>query len=81
MPYLGFSYSFKNKLFFITGLGIIYFAYVMYKNSKAGEKKQKKVCDNFSENSDFKEKEIIKESEIKPEEIQQENYDSIKEEI
>ena len=58
MPYLGFPYSWKNVLFSITGLGLIYFGYVLYRESKAVEIVEK-IFDNFSENSDFEKEEIV----------------------
>lgn len=56
LPYLGFPYSLKNKLFSLTGLGLIYLGYALYKNFKIG-KKEEQTFDNFSENSDFSENE------------------------
>jgi len=56
LPYLGFPYAFKNILFSITGLAIVYFCYFMYKDLKTKEgDTKKKVSDNFSENRDFEE--------------------------
>lgn len=49
LPFLGFPYSWKNVLFFITGLGLIYFSYLLYKEYKTTEK----TFDNFKENNDF----------------------------
>ncbi|MEK7060004.1 MAG: hypothetical protein AAB970_00070 [Patescibacteria group bacterium] len=57
LSYLGFPYFLKNILFSITGLGIMYLCYLLYKDLKVG-KRQEKTFDNFSENSDFKESEI-----------------------
>lgn len=57
LPYLGFPYSLKNILFSVTGLGLVYFAYILYRDLKAGETKEK-TFDNFSENSSFNENEI-----------------------
>ncbi|MCE9549158.1 hypothetical protein K8Q98_02045 [Candidatus Nomurabacteria bacterium] len=48
LPFLGFPYSYKNVLFCLTGLGIIYFSYTLYKESKKGE--VVKSFENFSEN-------------------------------
>ena len=48
LPYLGLPYAWKNILFTITGLGLIYFSYVLYKNIK-----KKRNFDNFRENYDF----------------------------
>jgi len=56
LPYLGFPYSLKNILFFVTGLGIVYLCYLLYKDLKVRETKGK-TFDNFSENSNFNENE------------------------
>jgi len=53
LPYLGFPYSWKDTLCFITGLVIICFSYVLYKENKSKEEKTEKVFDNFSENKNF----------------------------
>ncbi|HEV7701839.1 MAG TPA: hypothetical protein VGO63_00105 [Candidatus Paceibacterota bacterium] len=34
LPYLGFPYSWKNILFTLSGLAIIYFSYSLYKEYK-----------------------------------------------
>jgi hypothetical protein len=52
LPYLGFPYSWKNILLTITGLGIVYISYTLYRNYKIQEN-QEKTFDNFSENNDF----------------------------
>ena len=52
LPYLGFPYLIKNILFSITGLGIIYLSYLMYRKTKREEVQEKKFKD-FSENNDF----------------------------
>lgn len=52
MPYLGFPISWKNILFTLTGLGLIYFSYLLYKESKASET-EKETFDNFRENGNF----------------------------
>jgi len=52
LPYLGFPYSWKNILFTISGLILIYLSYIVYSESKITEKKER-TSDNFSENSDF----------------------------
>lgn len=52
LPYLGLPYAWKDILFTLTGLGLIYFSYVLYKNYKLTEK-QKKTFDNFRENDNF----------------------------
>ena len=57
LPYFGFPYSWKDILFTISGLGLVYFSYVLYREYKTKEN-QEKTFENFSENSDFDEKEI-----------------------
>ncbi len=59
LPYLGFPFSWKNVLFTFSGLVLCYFAYVLYREFKAGEIKEKKSFDNFSENQNFSEDEKI----------------------
>lgn len=49
LPYLGFPFSWKNILFTVSGFGLMYFSYVLYKESKAKEKE--KTFDNFKENT------------------------------
>ena len=58
LPYLGFPYSWKDTLEALTGLGLIYFSYVLYKEYRAKEIKEngEKTFDNFRENKDFSEK-------------------------
>lgn len=58
LPYLGFPYSWKDVLFTISGLGLIYFSYMLYQESKIKEKNSEKTFDNFSENRDFDRQEI-----------------------
>lgn len=54
LPYLGFPYIWKNILFTLTGLGFMYFSYILYKESRNAEgKKELKSFDNFSENKNF----------------------------
>lgn len=48
LPFLGFPYSYKNVLFSLTGLGLVYFSYNFYKENKKSEVKN---FDNFSENN------------------------------
>ena len=55
LPYLGFPYSWKNILFTITGLVVIFLSYLMYQEHKPKEGK-KNSFDNFRENSDFQER-------------------------
>jgi hypothetical protein len=59
LPYLGFPYSWKNILFTITGLFLIFLAYSFYLEYKIKTKDRKnEVFDNFSENKDFNENTI-----------------------
>lgn len=58
MPYLGFPYSWKDVLTTLSGLGLIYTSFLLYKESKKKEDKKEKVFDNFREN-EFIEKEKI----------------------
>lgn len=55
LPYLGFPPTWKAILFSISGLGIIFIAYLIYREHKINFKLQKKNFDNFSENMDFNE--------------------------
>ncbi len=52
LPYLGFPYFWKNILFTITGLGIIYISYTLYIDNKKRENKEK-IFDSFKENEEF----------------------------
>jgi hypothetical protein len=54
LPYSGFPQSWKEIIFSLTGIGLVYFSYIMYKESK-GEKKETLAFDNFQENNDFSE--------------------------
>ena len=63
LPYLGFPYSWKNTLFIVTGLGLIYLSYVLYQESKIKEVGKEKVFDNFSENKFLGENEMSSEME------------------
>ena len=56
LPYLGFPNSLKNTLVTISGLGLIYFSYMLYASLKTKEKKEK-TFENFSENNNFNETE------------------------
>lgn len=49
LPYLGFSYSWKDVLTTLSGLGLIFVSFMLYKESKKGEV-EKETFDNFSEN-------------------------------
>jgi hypothetical protein len=53
LPYLGFPYSWKDVLFALTGLVIIFISYLMYEENKPKDVKGK--FDNFRENADFNE--------------------------
>ena len=52
LPYLGFPYSWKDTLTLLTGLVLIGFSYILYRDYKSKEA-QEKTFDNFKENSDF----------------------------
>lgn len=56
LSYLGFPSSWKDVLFTLSGLILVYFSYLLYKNSKM-QKEQKGTFDNFKENHSFDEKE------------------------
>lgn len=58
LPYLGFPYSWKNTLETLSGLGLMYVGYVLFKESRAKEIKEEKTFDNFSENKFFNEGEL-----------------------
>ena len=49
LPYLGFPYSWKDILTSISGLGLICFSYMLYRELKKGEVKEE-TFDNFREN-------------------------------
>ena len=57
MPYLGFPTNWKSVLLTLTGLGLIYFSYILYAENKEKESNIK-VFDNFSENNNFDDKNI-----------------------
>jgi hypothetical protein len=63
LPFLGFPDSLKDILFSTTGLVLVYFSYMLYKNLKVGETKRGNF-DNFSENSDFEENKINSQEDI-----------------
>ncbi len=67
LPYLGFPHTWKNILFSLSGLGIIYFSFILYREHKKREKKQN--FDNFSENNDFGEGTVTTEEFIEIKEI------------
>ena len=69
LPYLGFPYSWKDVLFGVTGLGIIFISYLFYLDyKKQNPDSEEKTFDNFSENNGFVEIEEEIEEEV-PEEI------------
>lgn len=53
LPYLGFPQFYKNILFSLSGLGVICFSYILYRDNKKKEAEER--FDNFSENRDFNE--------------------------
>ncbi|KKR70313.1 MAG: hypothetical protein UX21_C0033G0002 [Microgenomates group bacterium GW2011_GWC2_45_8] len=54
LPYLGFPSSWKDILYTLSGLVLVYFSYVLYKNSKT-KGGVKKTFDNFKESNIFNE--------------------------
>ncbi len=52
LPYLGFPIFWKNILFSLSGLGLLYLGYAVYGESKK-HLKLRRIFDNFQENSDF----------------------------
>lgn len=50
LPYLGFPNSWKNVIVVLSGLGLIYMSYMLYKESKIKETVAEKTFDNFREN-------------------------------
>ena len=58
LPYLGFPSFGKNLLITLTGFGLIYVGFVLYKEYKTKENVEEKVFDNFSENKFLNEGEI-----------------------
>ena len=49
LPYLGFPHIWKNVLMSFSGLGLIFFSYILYRESEV-TKKEEEAFDNFSEN-------------------------------
>jgi len=49
LQYLGFPYAWRGNLTTVTGLVVIYISYLLYKDNKIKENKEK-TFDNFSEN-------------------------------
>ena len=56
LPYLGFPYFWKNILFSVSGLWLMYVSFLMYKELKHQKKNKKEIFDNFSENGFSEEK-------------------------
>ncbi len=52
LPYSGFPIFLKSILFSLTGFGLVYLAFLSYKEYKKGEIKNK-TFDSFRENRDF----------------------------
>ena len=56
LPFLGFPYSWKDTLSFLTGIILICFSYILYMDYKNKENKEG-TFDNFKENNNFKDME------------------------
>lgn len=54
LPYLGFPIFWKNILFSLSGLGLVYMGYAVYEESKK-HRKLRRIFENFQENRDFSE--------------------------
>ena len=54
LPYLGLPYSWKEVLFTLSGLGLVYLSYMLYRERKK-EETSEEAFDNFRENSGFDE--------------------------
>ena len=50
LPYLGFPDSWKEVLFSLSGLGLICFSFILYKEANKRKGIIRKNFDNFSEN-------------------------------
>lgn len=50
LPHLGFPYFWKDVLTTVSGIGLIYMSFVLYKEYKTKEVKKRETFDNFSEN-------------------------------
>ncbi len=61
LPYLGFPYFLKNILISLSGISVIYFSYVLYRQNTANKKP---TYENFSENTDFNEEVMVTEEEL-----------------
>jgi hypothetical protein len=58
LSFLGFPYSLKSVLFTISGLGLVFVNFMLFRDLKAGEIEEK-TFDNFSENNNFNENETV----------------------
>jgi hypothetical protein len=58
LPFLGFPYSWKDVLTALSGLGLIYLSFTLYRELKKVEIKKQKTFDNFSENEFRREEQI-----------------------
>jgi len=63
LPYLGFPLTLKNTLISLSGLVIVYLSYILYENDKKDSREQV-IFDNFSENHDFVENNVVDNQEI-----------------
>ena len=50
LPYLGFPHFWKDILTTISGLGLIYASFIIYKESKTEKTRSAEIFDSFSEN-------------------------------
>ncbi|MFA6386222.1 MAG: hypothetical protein WCW04_00415 [Candidatus Paceibacterota bacterium] len=50
LPFLGFFESWRKILFVLTGIGIIYLAYLFYNEAKARNSKDENVIKSFIDN-------------------------------
>jgi hypothetical protein len=63
LPYLGFPYLWKNVLFSLSGLCLIYFSFLLYRENRLPEDNIKNI-DSFSENLRPEEKKVEPETGI-----------------
>ncbi len=52
LPYLGFPYLWKNILFSLSGLGLVFLSYLLYHEYKIAHQEEE-VFENFKDNTDF----------------------------
>ncbi len=52
LPFLGFFESWRKILFVLTGIGIIYLAYLFYNEAKVRNSKDENVIKSFIDNID-----------------------------